>query len=601
MEADERYDFGRKLGAGGFGVVHEALDRVIARRVAIKVVDLSQRDGTEAEAAYARMRQEVRAAGCLSHPNIVTVYDFIETGKKAWIVMELVEGGSLKSLLDRGARIPVSDVVRMMRDILSALAFSHNRGVVHRDVKPANLLLAPDGRVIVADFGIARIESSDLTKVGEVLGAPAYMAPEQLDGEQVDHRADIWSTGVVLYELLTGVKPFPGNPESVVHKVRHTEPKAPSRRSGPTLRAFDAVVARALAKRPEHRFQSAAAFADAVRAAAPQEPPPAPSPRRPLAVALTSGGAVVFAAGVATAFFLLPPSAQTHSAEAERALAENRAALETIERRRIEAGQAAAGAERWMQALREQAAAAEREVADRNAAREEASARLTELTAAAGAVEERLAHLQRGLTEAERQVTDHRAALQRAQAELARALTGREAAQGALRALEARLVELGRNERAAEQRIAALIQQANVEEQRRQGLQRQNTEAEQALADRRATLDRVRQEEQTLRSQLQANEQRRRELERLLALKERQWEQRASSQQPTPPPDQSTGEAAPIAPVPDKPVGPGPVPPSVEGERQPRRRRPTPLPPEAPLLPTPQQTPGPRGGWGIIR
>ncbi|MFL5286899.1 MAG: protein kinase domain-containing protein, partial [Rhodopila sp.] len=212
-------------------------------------------------------QQEIQAAGRLNHPNIVAVYDFIETDREAWIIMERIEGGSLKDLLDRDRRLPVSDVVRMMSDILSALAYSHAHHVVHRDIKPTNLLLTPDRRVKVVDFGVAHIENSELTKIGTVLGTAAYMAPEQQRGEQVDHRADIWSAGVVLYELLTGEKPYPGAPDSVVHKVLNTELQVPTRISKATLRAFDAVVARALAKRREDRFQTAEEFSAAIHAA----------------------------------------------------------------------------------------------------------------------------------------------------------------------------------------------------------------------------------------------------------------------------------------------------------------------------------------------
>jgi serine/threonine-protein kinase len=182
--------------------------------------------------------------------------------------MELVEGGSLKALIDRGERLPVPETVRLMDQVLGALAFSHQRGVVHRDIKPANIMLTQDGQVKIADFGIARLENSSMTQIGTLMGTPSYMAPEQFRGETVDLRADIWAAGVVLYQLLTGEKPFEGGFSAVMHKALHTEPPPPSSLSVTAPRAFDAVVARALAKRPEDRFPSATAFAEAIRAAA---------------------------------------------------------------------------------------------------------------------------------------------------------------------------------------------------------------------------------------------------------------------------------------------------------------------------------------------
>lgn len=235
-----KYEERGTLGAGAMGTVVEAFDRMIERRVAVKLVKLPSGGDAEAAEAHARFRREAQAAGRLSHPNIVAVYDYGENADTAWIVMEMVEGGSLKDILARGERLPVAETVRLMEGVLAALAYSHGRGVVHRDIKPANIMLAGDGSVKIADFGIARIESSTMTQVGTVMGTPSYMAPEQLRGEPVDQRADIWAAGVVLYQLLTGEKPFDGNYTALMHRVINTEPPPPSQLAVTVPRGFDA-------------------------------------------------------------------------------------------------------------------------------------------------------------------------------------------------------------------------------------------------------------------------------------------------------------------------------------------------------------------------
>lgn len=271
-ELSGKYELRGTLGAGAMGIVLDAFDRLIERRVAIKLVKLPS--GGDAEAmeealeAHARFRREAQASGQLGHPNIVSVYDYGENANTAWIVMELVEGGTLKSLMDRGERFPVAEIVRVMDQVLAALAYSHGKGVVHRDIKPANIMLTADRTIKIADYGIARIESSTMTQVGTVMGTPSYMAPEQLRGETVDARADIWAAGVVLYQLLTSEKPFDGGYSALMHRVMTTEPAPPSQLAVSAPRAFDAVVARALAKRPDERFASAMDFAAAIRAAA---------------------------------------------------------------------------------------------------------------------------------------------------------------------------------------------------------------------------------------------------------------------------------------------------------------------------------------------
>jgi eukaryotic-like serine/threonine-protein kinase len=264
-----KYEIKRTLGKGAMGIVYEGWDPIIARRVAIKTVRLPDTaDDPETEEALARFRREAQAAGRLTHPNIVGVFDYGETNDLAYIVMEFVDGPSVKSLVDKQERFAIADTVRLMTDLLAGLKFSHDRGVVHRDIKPANIMLTSEGQGKIADFGIARIESSSMTQAGTVLGTPAYMSPEQFMGQVVDARTDIYSSGVVLYQLLTGERPFEGGMSAIMHKALNTEPVPPSQLSVTSPPAFDGVIRKAMAKRPEDRFQSAADFLAAIRAAA---------------------------------------------------------------------------------------------------------------------------------------------------------------------------------------------------------------------------------------------------------------------------------------------------------------------------------------------
>ncbi|WP_458096267.1 protein kinase domain-containing protein [Roseomonas sp. WA12] len=265
---DRKYELRGTLGTGAMGVVLDGFDTQIERRVAIKVVRKPEPDDAEAVEAAARFKREAQAAGRLSHPGIVGVFDYGENDDTAWIVMEMVQGGTLKALMDRNERLPLRETVRIMGQVLAALAYAHGRGVIHRDIKPANVMLTEEGDAKLADFGIARIENSAMTQVGTLMGTPSYMAPEQLRGEALDARADIWAAGVMLYQLLTGEKPFAGGFSAVMHKVLNTEPAPPSALSSSVPAAMDAVVMKALAKRPDDRWPDARAFAAAIEAAA---------------------------------------------------------------------------------------------------------------------------------------------------------------------------------------------------------------------------------------------------------------------------------------------------------------------------------------------
>ena len=264
-----KYEVVGVLGKGAMGVVYKAIDPHIERPVAIKTVRKDLIDGDLAEQYMSRFRNEARAAGRLHHPNIVGIYEYGEDDRVAYIAMEYVDGTGLREYLNRRARFDLAQIVAIMTQLLSALEFAHGRGVVHRDIKPANLILTETGALKVADFGIARIDTSSLTMTGLVMGTPSYMSPEQCLGKPSDHRSDLFSAAVVLYELLAGRKPFEGTVETSPYQICHAEPPAPSTLSELELPpSVDPLVATALGKDPTLRFQNARAFSVALRVAA---------------------------------------------------------------------------------------------------------------------------------------------------------------------------------------------------------------------------------------------------------------------------------------------------------------------------------------------
>ncbi|WP_374339492.1 serine/threonine-protein kinase [Methyloversatilis sp.] len=267
-----KYDILRELGQGAMGIVYEGHDPVIDRRVAIKTLKREQLERSEADEVIARFKREAQAAGRLNHPNVVAIYEYgeaddDEAGSTAFIAMEFVQGRELKDAFDSDERIPLQMVGHIMDQLLDALEHAHRNGVTHRDIKPANIILLPDGTVKVADFGVARIDSSNLTQAGTVMGTPSYMSPEQFMGQTVDGRSDLFSAGVVLYQLLTGEKPFTGALTTIMHKVLKEDPPWPSVLNVHVSPRIDAVVRQAMAKRPEDRFQSAGDFRRALSAA----------------------------------------------------------------------------------------------------------------------------------------------------------------------------------------------------------------------------------------------------------------------------------------------------------------------------------------------
>jgi eukaryotic-like serine/threonine-protein kinase len=263
-----RYEILSELGRGAMGVVYRATDPVIGRSVAVKTIRLSEEGtGLSKPEMLTRFQTEARAAGLLTHPNIVVVYDAGEENGLYFITMELVEGKSLQALIDGGHAFPVSRVLRILEQTCSALQFAHDRNVVHRDIKPANLMLTADDTVKVTDFGTAKIlQFGTVQQTTHVMGTPSYMSPEQVKGRAVDGRSDIFSLGVVLYEMLTGEKPFPGQSiTTVIYKIVNEDP-IPPRQLNPSVHpGLNEIVLRALSKEPETRYQSCREMLDDLR------------------------------------------------------------------------------------------------------------------------------------------------------------------------------------------------------------------------------------------------------------------------------------------------------------------------------------------------
>ena len=252
---DGRYRIQRKLGAGGMADVYLAEDQELGRRVAIKI--LNGRHANDAQ-FIERFRREAKNAAALNHPNIVSIYDRGEAEDTYYIAMEYLDGRTLKELIVGRGAAPINVAIEYARQILSALRFAHRHGIVHRDIKPHNVLVDGEGRVKVTDFGIARAGTSQMTETGSIVGTAQYLSPEQARGGEVDPRSDLYSLGIVLYELLTGKTPFDGEtPVEIAMKHLSTAPKPPSKLRPDIPRELDMVVLRALAKNPDDRYQSA--------------------------------------------------------------------------------------------------------------------------------------------------------------------------------------------------------------------------------------------------------------------------------------------------------------------------------------------------------
>jgi serine/threonine-protein kinase len=259
-----RYQISGVLGKGAMGTVYRGIDPAINRPVALKTIRLDfVNDPAELEELKERLYREAQAAGKLSHPNIVTIYDVGSEGPLQYIAMEYLEGQTLENLIRKKVKFNYKIIAQIITQICQAMEYAHGAGIVHRDIKPANIMVLADYKVKVMDFGIARIDSNSMTKTGIAMGTPNYISPEQLKGVPIDRRADLFSLGVVMYEMLLGRRPFKGeNITSLIYSILHSEPEKPSVINPQIPLLFDHVVMRALKKVPAERYQKASDIAN---------------------------------------------------------------------------------------------------------------------------------------------------------------------------------------------------------------------------------------------------------------------------------------------------------------------------------------------------
>jgi serine/threonine-protein kinase len=262
-----RYEVIKELGRGAMGVVYQGKDPKINRVTAIKTIRFEEEyDPEEAARMKEQFFREAETAGVLSHPNIVTIYDAGEDHDLSYIAMEFLEGGDLKEHASKEALLPIRQTLELVADVADALGYAHEKGVVHRDIKPANLMLLNNGAIKITDFGIARAVASSKTKTGVVKGTPFYMSPEQIKGIKVDGRSDIFSLGVVLYELLCGVQPFRAEDlTSLIFKITADEPEPVTDHNPKVPKAVVQIIAKALAKDRDKRYQKAQQMASHLR------------------------------------------------------------------------------------------------------------------------------------------------------------------------------------------------------------------------------------------------------------------------------------------------------------------------------------------------
>ena len=258
-----RYQVVRELGRGSMGVVYEGFDPVIGRRIAIKTMLTEGLTSQEFQEFRARFQREARAAGVLNHPNIVSVFDYGEDSGILYLIMEYLEGKSLEKLVEGKNILPIETIIPMYGQVCNALDHAHQNGVVHRDIKPGNIMILGNGLVKVTDFGIAKMMSMGMTQAGQVLGTPNYMSPEQVKGSQVDGRSDIFSLGIILYDLVTGEMPFAGqNITTVIYKIINENPIPPRELDATIHPGLSYVICKALAKSPDERYQTCRELAD---------------------------------------------------------------------------------------------------------------------------------------------------------------------------------------------------------------------------------------------------------------------------------------------------------------------------------------------------
>jgi serine/threonine protein kinase len=308
IEKIGRYQIVAELGKGAMGVVYKATDPNIGRTVALKTMRLDVH-GVEPEELLRRFKNEARAAGVLNHPGIVTIYDAGEHDGMFYIAMEYIEGHTLQDLLKREKVLPVEKITGIIRQVCTGLDFAHARGIIHRDIKPANIMIQNDGTAKIMDFGIAKFGGTGMTSTGQVVGTPNYMSPEAVKGRTVDGRSDLFSVGVMLYEMLTGARPFSGETvTTIIYKIVNENPAAPRDLDSAVHPGLSTVVMKALAKAPEQRYRTGADFArdlqnyaslgteTMVSAAVPKPPAPPPPPATKSAPAPGAGSSATAAA-----------------------------------------------------------------------------------------------------------------------------------------------------------------------------------------------------------------------------------------------------------------------------------------------------------------
>jgi serine/threonine-protein kinase len=261
-----RYQIVGELGRGSMGVVYQGFDPIIGRTVAIKTMLPEGLSPQEFQEYKARFQREAMAAGILAHPNIITVYDFGEDNGVLYLAMEYLEGKSLEKIVQEQTILPIETILPIYDQVCSALDNAHRNKIVHRDVKPANIMILQNGLVKVTDFGIAKMMSMGMTQAGQILGTPNYMSPEQVKGRQIDGRSDIFSLGVILYELVTGEKPFGGqNITTVIYKIINENPIPPRELDASIHAGLSHVINKALAKNVDERYQTCQELAEDLR------------------------------------------------------------------------------------------------------------------------------------------------------------------------------------------------------------------------------------------------------------------------------------------------------------------------------------------------
>jgi serine/threonine protein kinase len=273
-----RYEIVSELGSGTMGVVYKAHDPQIDRMVALKVL---RPDRVVSQDFVARFLREAKAIGRISHPNIVTVYDVGQDHGTIYIAMEYLEGRPLNDVI-KDRVLPIQEAVKLCTQVAEALGYAHSKGITHRDIKPSNIILTPDNRTKLTDFGIARIEDPDaaqMTQAGDILGTPVYMAPEQVLGQRADGRTDLYALGVILYEMVVGKRPFGGgNIAAIFRSITHDSPEDPMRGGTFDNRTLADLIIKSLSKNQAHRYQSGEAMADALKGCLDTDDHPFPVP-----------------------------------------------------------------------------------------------------------------------------------------------------------------------------------------------------------------------------------------------------------------------------------------------------------------------------------